>query len=189
MPSPQGGRGVVFTTSRAPSPRTRSLVKELALIIPGGTRLTRGHLTMDEIAAIARTRGADRVTIIGESRGNPSIIRVYKVTSPPSPPSLVNIVTMIVRGVSLARERGVWRPPRPDTLYVEVGESGEEYAEALIRAWHARLLKGDARYRVKAVVEASGEDAIIDFRDPQGRPVGPRLRVSKPRRMIKDADP
>jgi U3 small nucleolar ribonucleoprotein protein IMP4 len=188
MPASRGGRGILFTTSRAPSPRTRSLVKELASLVPGGARLTRGHLTLDGIAAIARVRGADRVTIVGERRGNPSIIRVYKVTSPPDPPSLVNIVTIIVRGVSLARERGVKRPPRPEVLYVEASEGGEEYAEALIRAWHAKLLREGVRYKVKAVVEAGGEEAVIDFRDSQGRPAGPRLRVSKPRRMIKDAD-
>jgi U3 small nucleolar ribonucleoprotein protein IMP4 len=189
MTTSYGGHGILFTTSRAPSPRTRSLVKELASLVPGGTRLTRGHLTLDEIAAIARVHGADRVTILGERRGNPSIIRVYKVTNPPDPPGLINIVTIIVRGVSLARERGVRRPPRPEVLYVEASEGGEEYAEALIRAWHARLLRRGVRYKVKVVIEARGEDAIIDFRDTLERPAGPRLRVSKPRRMIKDADP
>ncbi|MEB2836721.1 MAG: hypothetical protein GSR80_000671 [Desulfurococcales archaeon] len=184
MPGSSPGRGILFTTSRAPSPRTRSLTKDLAAVIPGGFRVTRGHLTMEELAAIARIRGADRVTIIGERRGNPSILRVYEAARPPLRPSLRNIVTLIIRGVALSRERGA-RPLRGGALYVEVAEGVEEYGEALIRAWHARLA-ANTQPRVRAVIKPDTGGAIIDFQTRDGRPAGPRLRVAKPRVMIKD---
>ncbi|MEB3851744.1 MAG: hypothetical protein LRS49_04085 [Desulfurococcales archaeon] len=179
---------ILITTSRAPSPRTRSLVKDLELVLPRARRLTRGHLTMAELAAIARARGAVRVLVVGERRGNPSIIRAYKPTRPPLEPRLENIVTFIVRGASLSRERGA-RPGRgADSLLVEAGEGSEDVADAMVIAFGARLLMPGMRPGEGAVVAsltASGDEVLVEFRDWEGESVGPRLRLARPQRMVK----
>ncbi|MEB3816493.1 MAG: hypothetical protein LRS46_00920 [Desulfurococcales archaeon] len=183
---PPRSRGIIFTTSRAPSPRTRSLVRDLVSVIPGASRLTRGHLTLEEIAAIARTRGADRVTIIGERRGNPSILRVYSVSPPPEPPALRNIVTILVAGVALSRERGTARSVKAPGLCVRAEDGLEDYAEALILAWHARIALRGCKGVIAHIRRAPrGSEAVLEFEYPEGRPVGPRLRISRPSRMIK----
>jgi U3 small nucleolar ribonucleoprotein protein IMP4 len=188
---PQRGPLILVTTSRAPSPRTRSLVKDLLLVLPRSERLTRGHLTLDELAALARSRGARRVVIVGERRGNPSIIRVYTPTEPPEPPRLVNIVTFKVAGVSLSRERGAVGSLRPRLLIVEPDEASEDVADAFVIGLLARLPRGPhGRGGARGVVLAklnsmdTGE-VIADFRLLDGRPVGPRLRLVRPERMVK----
>jgi len=182
---------ILVTTSRAPSPRTRSLVKDLTLVLPRSERITRGHLTLEELAAIARSRGARRVVIVGERRGNPSIIRVYTPTSPPEPPGLVNIVTFKVAGVSLSRERGGASGRPPQVLLVESDDGSDDVADAFVLAFLARL-RGAAPAPGVVIARLSSKpsgEVVADFRLPDGRPVGPRLRIVRPERMVKLGGP
>jgi len=178
------GRSIVITTSRRPSPRTRSLVKDLVRVIPGATRITRGHLTMQELARDAILMGADRVVIVGERRGNPSILRFYRPAR--SPLRLDNIVTLLIKGVTLAREAGNRFPPSNiRSISVDPDPSGlaEEIAEALIIALNAGIGdKGD----VIVKLESRGGEALLYF-TYKGDTIGPRLRIAKPRNMLKVA--
>ncbi len=181
---------IIITTSRAPSPRTRSLTRDLLAVLPRSERVTRGHLTMEELAAIARSKGARRVVILGERRGNPSIIRIYQPSEPPERPVLVNIVTLLLRGVTLARERKALARYRPDILIVESDRESEDVADAMVQGFLARLASAPlAKYRGKRVVVArlksGGEEVVADFQLPKGSPVGPRLRLVRPRSMVK----
>ncbi|GAB6147685.1 Brix domain-containing protein [Stetteria hydrogenophila] len=179
---------IIVTTSRAPSPRTRSFVKDLVAVLPGAERLTRGHLTLEELAIAARTRGADRVVVVGERRGNPSIIRVYEPTLGAASP-LRNIVTFIVAGVALSRELGRPTPARPRRLLVAGAgdEELDEYVEAFIRAFNARLLAGGRKPRAGdvVVVLSKADDLVVAEFEEAGRRVGPRVKLRKPSRMIK----
>lgn len=179
---------LIVTTSRAPSPRTRSFIKDLVAVIPGAERLNRGHLTLEELAITAKAKGADRVVIVGERRGNPSIIRVYEPTLGSASP-LRNIVTFIVTGVSLSRELGRPRPGKVARLLVaDPGdESLDEYVEAVIRAFGAQLLVEGRRPgpgSVVAKLARSGDIVVLEF-EHSGRPVGPRLKLRSPSKMIK----
>lgn len=183
---------VIVTTSRAPSPRTRSFVKDLVSVTPGGLKVNRGHLTLDELAVLAVEQGADRVVIVGERRGNPSIIRVY--TPRGRPPRLVNIVTFIVKGVGLSREVGRPQPSTPQTLYVDPQhESVYDFSDAFITAFHARLLVSgrkpggrDIIARIRPLNADSGI-ALIEY-EQGGRLVGPRIKVARPLRMVKEGE-
>ncbi|MCE4599574.1 MAG: hypothetical protein F7C81_05195 [Desulfurococcales archaeon] len=178
-------RPIIITTSRRPSPRTRSLVKDLVRVIPSATRITRGHLTMEELARDAILLGANRVAIIGERRGNPSIIRFYEPRT--SPLSLGNIATILIRGVTLAREAGNTYPPaniKILSVQPDPTDLTEELAEALLVALNARIGdKGD----VVAKLEYRNGEALLYF-TYKGRSVGPRLRVAKPRNPLKVAE-
>lgn len=181
---------IIITTSRAPSPRTRSLTRDLLVVLPRSERVTRGHLTMEELAAIARSKGARRVVILGERRGNPSIIRVYQPSEPPGRPELVNIVTLLLRGVTLARERKALTRYRPDMLVIESDRESEDVADAMVQGFLARLASAPlAKHSSKKVVVARlksrGEEVVADFQLPRGSPVGPRLRIVRPRNMVK----
>ncbi len=178
---------IIVTTSRRPSPRMRSLVKDLVAVLPGGRRLTRGHLSMKEIAREAELVGADRVVIIGERRGNPGIMRVYK----PSREDLVNIVSFIVKGVTLSRELRSSMPPRqPERLVVETDGTSlaDEFADAFVIAFHAVVFEEPSRRDVLARISTLGDDTVLVEYYWGGRRVGPRLKLSKPARMIKVAE-
>ncbi len=177
---------IIVTTSRRPSPRTRSLVKDLVNVIPGAIRLTRGHLTYKELSIEAATMGADRVLIIGEKRGNPSIIRIY---TPQPGRGLENIVTLIVKGAKLAREAGIRGPPGgAEVLLVETDGSDDalDIAEAVVRGLHARLTTGPRSRAVKLHLRGAGEGVVLASFTYNDKPVGPQLKLGKPSRMIKD---
>ncbi|MCE4627681.1 MAG: hypothetical protein F7C34_00835 [Desulfurococcales archaeon] len=176
---------VLITTTRRPSPRTRSLVRDLVSTIPGAVRLTRGHMNTEELAFEAISRGVERVLIIGTRRGNPSIARFYK----PKPPRLEHLGTLIIRGVTLSREaRTTFNPPRDfDTyqLYVwaeDVKAPTPHVAEVLVKGLKASVMVPGARVErgVVAAVRSRGDYSEITFYY-EGRRVGPVLRVVLPR--------
>lgn len=182
---------IIVTTSRAPSPRTRSFVKDLVALLPGAERLTRGHLTLEELAIAARAKGASRVVIVGERKGNPSIIRVYEPALGGISP-LRNIVTFILAGVSLSRELNRPKPGRVRRLLItDPGdEELDDYVEAFIRAFGAQLLSKGRSPRggdVVVTLRKSGDLVIAEF-EAAGKPVGPRLKLKRPSKMIKGKD-
>ena len=178
---------IIFTTSRRPNPRLRSFVKDMVSVIPNAIRLTRGHLSMAELAREAVIHGADRVAIVADRRGNPGIIRVYDVDRDGL--SLRNIVSMIVKGVTLSREaRSVRLPPGVvKELYVvhDGSDLAMEFAEAFIIAFHAKLGRAKGPGSVEAIISQASSGIVEVLFKMRGKVVGPRLRLAKPQEMIK----
>ena len=174
-------RRILVTTSRRPSPRVRSLVKDLAGTIPGAFKFTRGHYSMEELAREVILAGGDRIVVVGERRGNPGIIRVYDVRGDLS---TRNIVSFIVKGVALSRELRRPLPSKADVLVVDA-EPGiaEEFAEAFMIAFHAKLMEG--RDPVMARIRGVNERTVLVEFEWRERLVGPRLKLGKPSSMIK----
>ncbi len=140
-------------------------------------------MNMSELAVEARIQGADRVAIVGERRGNPGIIRVYA----PHGDTLANIVSFIVKGVRLGREAGAGYPESPRRLIVETDGSSiaDEFADAMVVAFHARVFEEPREDDVVARIEAISErDVRVTFYW-RGRLVGPMLKLGKPAVMIK----
>jgi U3 small nucleolar ribonucleoprotein protein IMP4 len=178
-----GASRIIVTTSRRPSPRSRSFVKDLVSVLPGGVRLTRGHSSYADLAREALRVGADRVVIIGEWKGNPGVVRVYE---PTRDLELKHIVAMVVLGVKLARESGASKPVNPRFLVVEADGSAiaEEFSEALVRAFHARLrAPGDVRDCVIARLEGLTVDTVRLTFYWRGALAGPQVRLRKPRNI------
>lgn len=176
--------GIIVTTSRRPGKRLRSFVKDLASVLPRAERVTRGHLTMQELAVLALNRGVNRVVVVAERRGNPGIIRVYEPK--PAPPRLENIVSFIVKGVSLSREKQVLQPKRVDTLAVKPLDDGlsVEIGDAMLLAFNARLLcRG--RYCVEALLEEKKAGIVTARFAMDNREVGPTIKLAKPALMVK----
>ena len=174
----------LITTSRRPNNRVRSFVKELSSTLPNTVRLNRGHLSMSELAREAMALGAERVLIVSSRRGNPGIMRIYTVEKGRA--ALNNIVSIIVRGVSLAREAGRGYPGRrPRGLYVSTDRSltSREFGEAL-RIGLGASMEPEPGFLEANVKKAGKGMASLSFKY-DGRPVGPRILLSKPSAMIK----
>ncbi len=69
-----GNRLLLITTSRSPSPRSRSLLNAMALSIPC-TKLSRGKTNMSSLLRLSVERGEGLATIF-EKFGNPAGFRV-----------------------------------------------------------------------------------------------------------------
>ncbi|MEM1927352.1 MAG: hypothetical protein QXS85_01250 [Acidilobaceae archaeon] len=170
---------IVVTTSRRPSRRSRSLVKDLVSVLPSATRFTRGHASMEDLARLALALSASRVVVVSERKGNPGFIRVYVPRAEPLSLELLSVFSL--RGVKLAREVGSRAPSRPRALYVasDGSEASDRVAEELIKAFHAKLLVDEApRDSIIASVSAHGSDLCLVRFFYGGRQVGPELRLS-----------
>lgn len=91
----------LLTTSRDPSPRTRSFVRDLARVIPWSFHFTRGSCSLNDIADELATLGIIRAMIIHERKGNPSRAAFYKLVDG----KLVERDYRVrIKGITLARE-------------------------------------------------------------------------------------
>ena len=183
-----GGYRVLVTTSRRPSPRIRSFVKDLVAVVPGAFRFTRGHYSMEELAREAYLKGADRIVVVGERRGNPGIIRAYAFKPEDLRPH--NIVTFIVKGVTLSREAHTPPPPRGAVRELVAnpltGGVAEEFADAMVTAFHARLKPRVRRGYVEARIKGlDPRTVLVEFYLLGEKRVGPRIKLGKPREMVK----
>ncbi len=73
---------ILITTSRKPGRRTRSFAKDLQKALPQSKYVNRGKGNIYSIAERAEREGYTRILIVGETKGNPSIIRVVQLYPP-----------------------------------------------------------------------------------------------------------
>ncbi len=91
---------ILITTTRRPSRRTRSFVRDLYHVIPGAIRRNRGKMSLEDLNELALQLGAGRVLVVGTSKGNPSSLTFYE----PSLPVIRPLSIIYLKGVSLRRE-------------------------------------------------------------------------------------
>ena len=65
---------ILISTSRRPSTRTRSFVKELLGVIPLSFQVTRGKKSIEELKDVAILKGCRRLMIVESKDGNPSTL-------------------------------------------------------------------------------------------------------------------
>jgi U3 small nucleolar ribonucleoprotein protein IMP4 len=63
---------LLITTSRRPSRRTRTFVKELNRVLPGSFKINRGKLGLNEIRDLMIKRGINKLLVVDTRKGNPS---------------------------------------------------------------------------------------------------------------------
>jgi len=91
----------VITTSRKPSQRTRSFIRDLVRVIPWSFHFTRGSCSLRDLAAELASLGINRLMIIHEKKGNPSLAKFYKLVDN----SLVERDYRVrIKGIALTRE-------------------------------------------------------------------------------------
>ncbi len=77
------GSMIAITTSRKPSRRTRRFCRELEVVLPLSQYFNRGKASLRLFADRAKADGLYRVLIVGETKGNPSIVRVLDLHGEP----------------------------------------------------------------------------------------------------------
>jgi U3 small nucleolar ribonucleoprotein protein IMP4 len=91
----------LLTTSRKPSPRTRSFVRDVTRVIPWSFHFTRGSCSLADIADELSVLGINRCLILHEKNGNPSLVKFYKLKNK----ELVERDYKVrIKGIALARE-------------------------------------------------------------------------------------
>ncbi len=170
---------ILITTSHKPSPRTRSFVKDLASIIPYSKTLTRGKKTLDELAVEAHRYRCKYFIVVGERRGNPSLIRIYMIDYTGRYPKPVHTASIILRGVTLSREN----PEAIKTYGIEtIGLDNEKcFSDRCFKLF-------DTFYQLFRDRVSDKPDILLLFEDKKGytlikavnrlgKPTGPLIRV------------
>lgn len=175
------------TTSREPSPRTRSLLKDLSALSSNLLRVTRGKMTYKELLFKAFSVGAKTLAIIGEKKGNPSIIRIYDTEPLWLQREPVHVFTLFIKGVSLSRERGHGLPSRPvEYAYVVttdsfVSDAHRTVSLALSRIFSATIVPPRAvKHGLKAFVVPKDNLFVVYFK-LEDKPVGPVIKIDEAR--------
>ena len=150
---------ILITTSRKPGRRTRSFCKDLSKVLPFSKYVNRGKGNIWDIVELALAQGFFRVLVVGETKGNPSIIRSIEVGKEPRWG-----IQLYITGVKLCREIGC-EPHDGD--YIEV--RSETYQDPLEKIFGYPVREGEP-----VVLEEKGTLARFLFDESV---VGPIFRV------------
>ena len=169
---------VLITTSREPSQRTRSFVKDLVSVIPNSERVTRGKMSTEDLIYEAEDRDAERVVVVEEKQGNPSKLIVYDLSGKP-------IYTFILRGVSLGRERDsrAYGAERVCVRLYHLLPGAVEIAKAFADAFGLEVVESPEETGMcDLILDVEEEEGYwkVFFRIPSSKKVvGPIIRVKK----------
>ena len=189
---------IIFTTSHRPTPRTRSLLKDLVSVIPFSIRITRGKYTLEVLALQAVDIEADRIVILRNWKGNPRYLDIYLVN--PVPRTVKKICTLTLCGYSLVRECK-HRIPVQKPLFLAIPINTivdkpipDDMVECLVQGLKVRIedvSKLCTLYRDKVLLldialksSRKGKVFELQFKDCKGERYGPVLRVCKARIFI-----
>lgn len=176
-------RLIIFTTSRYPSQRTRSFLKDLCRVIPEAIKVNRGKSSIIDLSEKAIKLGASRLVIIDQIKGNPSRMRFFDVTKIPPEP---NPRTVLFSGVALRREITEKRVPKVETIEVAFSDSSmRELSNLLGEGMGISVLEdpikteelGKVDSDVVLFVHTNKRPAISFFLTDPVEELGPRIYV------------
>ncbi|MCS7128037.1 MAG: hypothetical protein N3E36_02035 [Sulfolobales archaeon] len=175
---------IVFTTSRKPSRRTRSLLNELIHCIPNSFKLNRGKKSLVELIHELISLTAEYFAVILEYKGNPRRIAFYKLHHELRGPKPLFSIT--IEGVKLYREikgRVLEKHPPSELLIDAYGCETDEcfkLADLLMEVLGAKM--HSARSNIRLVLSNKDVGLIeASFINTSGEVVGPVIKVSKVR--------
>ncbi len=171
---------LIITTSREPSRRTRSFVKDLVLAVPHSIKLNRGKSTLYDLRDIMVNEGAYGLVMIYEKKANPSALVYYEAAGV----ELKKVYLLKITSVRLGREiRDYQKPLGIRTLVINVANIEEglpsQAAEALVRILKPTIYHNEPPHRSIEIVITGGESEVgVTFIcTSSDRPCGPSFKI------------
>ncbi len=178
------GTYLIITTSREPSRRTRSFIKDLVKAIPNSLKLNRGKATYEDLARIALNKNAYGVLMTLEMKGNPSALSFWSLNRETN--TLVKRVLIQIKSVKLLREiPGSQQPFNVRFLRIPSLNVGSglpyETLNALIEIFKPEISdEGNPIGSIDLIVGGDSKEASVLFLcSSTGRPCGPQFKVVK----------
>lgn len=172
---------IAIGSTRKPTDRIRSFIKELTHVIPNAVRLTRGKQGFAEFCQEATSAGASRLLLVGAWHGNPGRLVFLQQKAGEGwgfqPP------TILLKSVTLLREVGHDPPPPRTALFVVPDTPQDEApAESLAAALDAPVTQRDSlpstSDRAALLLVGLHQGSTLEFLAPTGKePLGPTLHV------------
>ncbi|NHK32468.1 MAG: hypothetical protein FK730_14030 [Asgard group archaeon] len=176
----------VITTSRKPSQRTRSFIRDMVRVIPWSFHFTRGSCSLNDLAEEMMILGINRLIIINEKKGNPSLVKFFKLDKEKLAERDYRVR---LRGISLARElkRGRSKFTSESKLKV-INKSQSDFGEQLYTMLsiffnfeRMRELPNDETMKGIAINFSDSIEKMItlDFQQIETKEmIGPRITVT-----------
>lgn len=169
---------ILISTSRRPSTRTRSFVKELLGVLPLSFQVTRGKKSIEELKDIAVLKGCRRLMIVESKDGNPSALSFMYIDKKDW-----KWLGVIDINVSLRREMKISHKLEPfddDLPLLIKGEKGESFDFV-----KEMFFCNDYEESIDAPVILWDGSFINFIRDDFADvPIGPKINVLKWKRLI-----
>lgn len=169
---------MLITTSRKPSPRTRSFVKSLERVF-NSKSINRGKMSMRDVLLKSKVSGYTKTAVVSEMKGNPSRIDLY------DPEGEVNLSFDVTVSNSLASGR---IQKKKLHLRWELDEQKMDLKDKIISIIEipeekGHTLKiGEAEKNSNLLLVKKGEKdskAVVEFYDRQGQITGPRIYIKR----------
>ncbi|MHA1302429.1 MAG: hypothetical protein ACTSQE_00110 [Candidatus Heimdallarchaeaceae archaeon] len=178
---------IVFTTSRRPSNKTRSFIKDIVSVIPNSSKYARGTQSLDYLLNLLKNRGFQIAVVINSVKGNPNFWRIFDLSGE-SPVEFSYAIKL--RGLTLSREYTSKRASQPQfgILISSLHNEEEENVLKLIFNIEEKEVNDVEHKRfVTAYADYIDEEMIfIEFLDQNNNPVGPRMKLKVITREISD---
>ncbi|MHA1220962.1 MAG: Brix domain-containing protein [Candidatus Heimdallarchaeota archaeon] len=175
----------VLTTSRKPSQRTRSFVRDLVRVIPWSFHFTRGSCSLNVLADELSSLGINRLMVVHEKKGNPSLLKFYKLVDDDLE---ARDYRVRIKGISLGRElkrgRSVFTK---ESKFSVVNYCQSDFGEQLYTMLsiffnfeRIRELPQNPNFKGIAIFMSDKDDQItIDFQQIETKEmIGPRITIS-----------
>jgi U3 small nucleolar ribonucleoprotein protein IMP4 len=172
---------IAIGSTRKPTDRIRSFIKELTRVIPNAIRLTRGKQGFPEFCEEATAAGASRMLLVGAWHGNPG--RLVFLRQQPAEGWVFHPPTILLKSVTLLRDLDHDSPsPRTALFVVPDTPLDAEPAESLAAAFDAALRLRDSLPIVadRGAVLRVGlhQRSVLEFLSAdEQEPLGPTLHV------------
>ena len=175
----------MLTTSRNPSQRTRSFIRDLVRVIPWSFHFTRGSCSLKDLADELENLGINRLLILHEKKGNPSLMKFYKLVD--------GILSerdyrVRIKGITLARELNRGRSVFTfESKFKVINQCESDFGEQLYTMLSLffgfekfRELPRDPELKGIAILFSDKESIInLEFQQIETKQmIGPRISIS-----------
>ncbi len=176
----------MLTTSRKPSHRTRSFARDLVTVIPWCFHFTRGSCSLKDLAEELTNLGINRLLILHEKKGNPSLIKFYKLVDEKIEERDYRVR---IKGISLGRElRNVRSIFTSESKFSVINQSQSDFGEQLYTMLslffdfeRTRELPLDTNFKGIAILYSDTSEGHINLVFQQietKKMIGPRITIS-----------
>lgn len=175
---------MLITTSRKPSPRTRSFTRSLERIL-NSKYINRGKMSMRDVLLKSSALSYSTIAVISEMKGNPNRLEIYNSKGE----SLISMDITVTNSLASGKIN-----KKKLNLRWELGESKSELKEKIISITGipedpTDLIRGSASVKRELkqytnsnlILIKEGEDgkAVVEFTDQKGQITGPRIYIHK----------
>jgi U3 small nucleolar ribonucleoprotein protein IMP4 len=174
---------ILFSTSRNPSRRTRTLIKDLTWVFPRASRIPRGTKNIYELAAMALAARASSLVIVSTRKGNPGRMSFYRVTEQKY---FQLPLEMSLTGVKLRNEFPKKNPARPNELLIlpkePLSSRGKLLCERVSQIFRLPIIDSPQPVGKTAIIMNIEEPDVIRITFTHGAStteIGPQLRIRK----------